>query len=81
MSEMTTSRKFRSGGTYRHITSQDLDILVIRVPYFDEKRSKLKIHWVSKTSGNIRHLPGGRADGQASIEIKAEDYKNWTRIS
>lgn len=81
MTEMTKSRKFRNGGTYRHITSQDLDILVIRVPYFDEKRTKLKIHWVSKTSGTIRHLPGGRADGQASIEIKAEDYKNWTRIS
>jgi hypothetical protein len=73
--------RFKSGGTYRHITSQDLDILVIRVPYYDEKRSKLKIHWVDKRNGKIRHLPGGRADGKDSIEIKAVDYKNWMRIA
>lgn len=78
---MTKARKFRNGGTYRHITSGDLDILVIRVPYFDEKRSKLKIHWVDKRNGKIRHFPGGRADGIANIEIQSADYKNWVRVS
>jgi hypothetical protein len=79
--ENKVTTRFKAGGTYRHLTSQDLDILVIRVPYYDEKRSKLKIHWVDKRSGAIRHFPGGRADGQASIEIKSEDYKNWMRVS
>lgn len=70
--------KFKRGCVYTHLTSKDLDIYVVQVPYFDSKRSKLKIRWVSKTSGQFVTFPGGRIDGITNIEISEKDYKYWS---
>lgn len=72
--------KFRRGYTYRHSTSGDLDIHIVSVSYYDDKRSKLKIRWVSKLSGKFVSFPGGRADGIANIEINSKDYEWWKRV-
>lgn len=70
---------FKSGYIYTHDTAKDLDILIVRVRYVDEKRSKLLIKWISKTTGDVRILPNGRMDGTANLEIKNDDYKYWKR--
>jgi hypothetical protein len=72
--------KFHRGCTYRHATSGDLDIYVISVPYFNESKSKLKIHWVDKRNGKIRSFPGDRVDGVTNIEIQATDYQHWSKV-
>jgi hypothetical protein len=72
--------RFKSGYIYRHDTAKDLDILVVRVRYADEKRSKLLIKWISKTTGDIRFFPNGRMDGTANIEVQSKDYKYWKRV-
>jgi hypothetical protein len=70
---------FKSGFTYSHATAKDLDIFVLKVRYKDDKREKLLVYWISKSSGNIFIVPGGRFDGRDNIEIKAEDYKWWSK--
>ena len=70
---------FKSGYIYTHDTAKDLDILIVRVRYVDEKRSKLLIKWISKTTEDVRILPNGRMDGTANLEIKNDDYKYWKR--
>jgi len=72
--------KFKSGYIYEHDTARDLDILIVRVRYSDEKRSKLLIKWISKTTGEVRIFPNGRMDGTDNIEIQANDYKYWKTI-
>lgn len=71
---------FKRNCTYRHETSGDLDIHILSVSYYDEKRSILKIRWVSKASGKFVSFAGGRADGIAKIEIQSHDYKYWSRL-
>jgi hypothetical protein len=71
---------FKQGWVYRHNTSRDLDILVIKVRYKDSKRSKLLIKWISKFTGDVRYLPSGRMDGTDNIEIQAKDYKYWSQL-
>jgi hypothetical protein len=73
-------KKFHRGCIYRHNTSGDLDIYIVSVSYFDNSRSKLKVKWVSKTTGKLVYFPGGRTDGISNIEIKANDYKYWTQL-
>jgi hypothetical protein len=68
---------FKAGVIYRHDTAKDLDILVLKVRYQDEKRSKLLIKWISKVSGKV--MVGGRMDGTDNITVKSTDYKYWTR--
>ncbi len=65
---------------YSHDTAKDLDIYIVKVRYVDDKRSKLLIRWISKTSNNMVTFPGGRADGLCNITIKADDYKYWKKI-
>lgn len=72
--------KFRRGCTYRHNTSGTLDIYVVAVSYYDNKRSRLKIRWISKSSGKIVSFPGDRADGITNIEINSKDYEYWKQI-
>lgn len=72
--------KFKPGCVYRHDTAKDLDILVVKVRYANEKKSKLLIRWVDMFSGNVRNFPGGRTDGKVNIEIQADDYKYWNRV-
>ncbi len=71
---------FKSGCLYRHDTSQDLDIFVIKVRYADEKRAKLLIYWMDKRTGNIRVIPGGRIDGTDKVEIQAQDFQYWKKV-
>lgn len=71
---------FKSGQAYRHNTSQDLDIFVIKVRYADEKRAKLLIYWLNKHTGNTVTLPGGRFDGTDKIEVQAKDFQYWKEI-
>lgn len=73
--------KFKPGCVYRHDTAKDLDILIVKVRYVDQKRSKLTIRWIDINSGNVRYFPNGRIDGTSNVEIKAEDYKYWKRLS
>lgn len=75
---MTT--KFKAGCVYRHDTAKDLDIMIVKVRYADEKRSKLLIRWIDMHSGNVRIFPGGKYDGTDNIEIRAKDYQYWKRI-
>lgn len=69
--------KFISGCRYVHDTAKDLDILVVKVRYRDEKRSKLLIKWVSKTSGSVVIFPGQRIDGTDNITVNSKDYVYW----
>jgi len=71
--------RWTSGCMYRHLTSKDLDIFVVKVRYQDEKRVKLLIRWVYKTNGNFADLPGLR-DGKDNIVVSADQYKYWSRI-
>lgn len=72
--------KFKPGCTYRHDTAKDLDILVVKIRFSDEKRSKLLIRWIDKHSGNVRTFPSSRQDGTDSIEIQAKDYQYWNHV-
>ena len=72
--------KFKPGCVYRHDTAKDLDIMIVRVRYSDEKRSKLLIRWIDIRSGNVRSFPSNRFDGTANIEIQAKDYQHWKRV-
>ncbi len=72
-----TVHKWTSGCKYRHDTSKDLDIFVIKVRYQDEKRVKLLIRWVYKTSGQFADFPGLR-DGKDNITIASNQYKYWS---
>ena len=72
--------KFIRGCTYRHDTSGDLDILVVSVQYYDDKRTKLKVKWINKKTGKPVYFPGGHIDGTDRIEIQAHDYKYWSRL-
>jgi hypothetical protein len=72
--------RFVRGAFYRHDTSGDLDIYVVSVPYFDEKRFKLKVQWISKTTGNLVHFPGQTISGTSDIEIKRSDLQYWSRL-
>ena len=71
---------FKYGHEYRHDTSQDLDIFVIKVRYIDKNKAKLLIRWVDKHTGNLRTLPGNRPDGADNIEIQAKDFQYWKEI-
>jgi hypothetical protein len=71
---------FKQGWVYRHNTSRDLDILIVKVRYRDLKRSKILIKWISKLTGDVKYLPSGRMDGTYNIEIQAKDYKYWSRL-
>jgi hypothetical protein len=73
--------KFKQGWVYAHNTAKDLDILIVKVRYSDENRSKLLIKWISKVTGDIRILPGGRMDGNDNIEVQAKDYQYWRRVN
>lgn len=68
---------FKSGHVYRHLTSKDLDILIVKVRFSDDKRSKLLIKWVNKHTGNVVVIPGKRYDGTDNIEIKKKDFQYW----
>lgn len=72
--------KFKQGCTYRHDTAKDLDIMVVKVRYANEKKSKLLIRWIDMRSGNVRNFPGGRTDGTDNVEIDAKDYQYWKRV-
>lgn len=72
--------KFKPGYIYAHDTAKDLDILVVKVRYSDENRTKLLIKWISKATGNVRILPNGRLDGNDNIEIQSKDYQYWRRV-
>jgi len=71
--------KFLRGIIYRHDTSKDLDILVLKVRYQDEKRSKLLIKWISKVSGKVMVIPGGCMDGTDTITVNSKDYMYWKK--
>jgi hypothetical protein len=72
--------KFKPGCVYRHDTAKDLDIMVARVRYVDEKRSKLLIRWIDMRTGDIRIFPGGRYDGLYNVVILSKDYKYWKKV-
>lgn len=69
---------FKAGHIYKHATAKDLDILVLKVRYANEHKCKLLIKWISKTTGNVLILPGGRLDGADNITILAKDYQYWS---
>jgi hypothetical protein len=64
---------------YRHDTSKDLDIYILKVRYQDQKRVKLLICWVYKASGNFANFPGLR-DGKDNITIEKNQYKHWSKL-
>lgn len=68
-----------SGIKYRHDTSRDLDIFVVKVRYRDEKRVKLLIRWVYKSNGEFADLPGLR-DGKDNIIIATDQFKYWSKL-
>lgn len=74
-----TEHRWISGCSYRHDTSKDLDIFVVKVLHQDEKRVKLLIRWVYKSNGNFADLPG-LTDGKDNITIAKTDYKYWNKI-
>lgn len=71
---------FKPNKVYRHCNARDLDILVVKIKYADQKRCKLLIRFVGMNSGLIRDLPSSRMDGLHSIEINSDDYKLWTLL-
>jgi hypothetical protein len=71
---------FVRGATYRHDTSGDLDMRVVAVSYFDETRFKLKVHWVSKSTGTVVVFPGQQLNGTSNIEIQRSDLLYWSRL-
>lgn len=73
-------KSFVRGAFYRHDTFGDLDIYVVSVSYFDEKRFKLKVQWISKTTGNSVHFPGQTINATSNIEIKRSDLQYWSRL-
>lgn len=68
-----------SGAKYRHDTAKDLDILVIKVRYQDEKRVKLLFKWISQITGEVMIFPGN-IDGKDNITIKSDQFKYWRRL-
>jgi hypothetical protein len=70
--------KFISGAIYRHLTTKDLDILVIKVRYFDEKRTKLLVKFLTKVGGKICDFKGN--GGRENITVECSQYKYWKRI-
>lgn len=70
--------KFLSKKVYRHITSKDLDIMVLEVLSRNEACTKLQVYWIDKHTGNIRCIPPDQ--GTATIEIQAKDYSNWSEL-
>lgn len=69
--------KFVRGAIYRHDASNDLDIYVVSVPYSDEKRFKLKVQWISKTTGKLMQP----TNETSNIEIKRSDLQYWSRLN
>lgn len=61
--------KFKKLCEYSHICSRDLNIIPIKIQYVDNKRTKMKVIFVYKTSGNVVET--------SNIEIKSEDYHYW----
>lgn len=72
--------KFKQGCVYRHDTAKDLDILIVKVHYTDEKRSKLLVRWIDMHSGNVRNFPDERMNDTDTLEIDSKDYQYWKRI-
>lgn len=70
---------WKSNFAYRHDTSKDLDIFVIKVRYQDNKKVKLLIHWVFKSTGNFADLPGLR-EGKDNITITEDQFQYWNRL-
>jgi hypothetical protein len=73
-------KQFVRGGVYRHDTSGDLDIQVVQVPYFDDKRIKLKVKWLSKLTGQFVYFPEQQVSGTSNIEIQVSDLIYWSRL-
>lgn len=69
---------FKEKTIYRHDTSKDLDIKIVKVIHLNEKRVKLKINWINANSGHIVVLPDGSLID--TIEVSTSDFKYWKQI-
>lgn len=70
---------FVSGGTYRHISTLDVDICVDKLQYKDSKRVKLRISYFHRKYKYFITNNMGLLYTQ-TVEIKKKDYWKWSRI-
>lgn len=68
---------FFAGGTFRHQTSQDLDIYVVKVRYADAKRVKLLIWWRNKRTGQRVQIKDKITD---NVTITADQFQYWSVV-
>ena len=69
---------FKEKSIYRHDTSKDLDIKIVKVTYLNENRVKLKINWINATTGRIIILPDGSLTDK--IEVSTSDFQYWKQV-
>jgi len=67
-----TRFKFIAGRRYRHHDCLDIDIYVCHCSYRDDKRSKLKIHYINR-SGHFIIVSD-------AVTIYSKDYYKWKLI-
>ena len=65
---------FRTNERWRHRNCLDIDIIIQKVIYRDIDRMKLKVLYWNRHGGYLI-LP--KAD---NIEIKTQDFKNWSLV-
>lgn len=66
---------FKKNRIYSHLTSKDLDILVLDTMHSDGDKVGLLVHWVSKKHGDI--LVFGDTLSTDEIFIESKDFKYW----
>lgn len=69
---------FKEKSIYRHDTSKNLDIKIVKVIHLNENRVKLKINWINATTGHIIILPDGSLIDK--IEVSSSDFQYWKQV-
>lgn len=69
---------FKEKLVYRHDTSKNLDIKIVKVIHLNENRVKLKINWINATTGHIVILPDGSLTDK--IEVSSSDFQYWKQV-
>ena len=73
---------FKSKCTYRHNNpSNTLDIYILAIYNINYKRIKMKVNYINKLNKRLQYTGKGRDGYSDTIEILAENYKDWEKIS
>lgn len=72
--------KFKKG-VWRHSNKHaSLDIKILKIVHINDERTKLKVMYISRSSGDLQYTGRGSDGYTDTVRILKSDYDNWRKI-